>query len=130
MEKYLKLSEAEKKIIGELNILKYFVKDAILLEERQRSTDRFFVIKGCIRRYYMINGEEKTTAFYTEGETFVPVSSINNVPSQQFVACAEDSILAVSTPEIEQFSFEKFPRFEKLCRLIGQETCQTADQLR
>lgn len=26
----------------------------------------YFVIRGCLRTYYVIEGEEKTTAFYTE----------------------------------------------------------------
>jgi len=121
IEKYMKLSEEEKQFIRDLSVFKCFAKDDILLKEGQRSDESFFVVKGCIRCYYMINGEEKTTAFYTEGDTFAPVSSVNNVPSEQFVACVEDSILAVSRPEMEQASFVKFPRFETLCRLIAED---------
>ncbi len=121
IEKYITLSDEEKQAIIELSVFKTFEKDAILLREGQVSNEGFFVVKGCIRCYYMIDGEEKTTAFYTEGEIFAPLCSITGNPSEYFVACVEDTILAVSTPEIEQISFEKFPRFESLCRTISEE---------
>jgi CRP-like cAMP-binding protein len=121
IEKYITLSDEEKQAIIDLSVFKSFEKDAILLREGQVSNESFFVVKGCIRCYYMIDGEEKTTAFYTEGEIFAPLCSVTGEPSEYFVACVEDTILAVSTPEIEQISFEKFPRFESLCRMISEE---------
>jgi len=121
IEKYIALSEEEKQAIIDLSVFKTFEQDAILLREGQVSNEGFFVVKGCIRCYYMIDGEEKTTAFYTEGEIFAPLCSITGQPSEYFVACVEETILAVSTPEIEQISFEKFPRFESLCRMISED---------
>lgn len=119
--KYMTLSEEEKQAIIDLSIFRTYEKDAVLIREGQVSNESFFVVKGCIRCYYMIDGEEKTTAFYSEGEVFAPMCSVTGEPSEYVVACVEETILAVSTPEIEEISFKKFPRFESLCLIISEE---------
>ena len=37
-----------------------------------------------------------------------------------YVACVEDSIILVSNDAIQKNSFEKFPRFESLCRIFSE----------
>ncbi|MEO0684345.1 MAG: cyclic nucleotide-binding domain-containing protein, partial [Cyanobacteria bacterium J06649_11] len=69
---YVSLSEEEKHAILSLDIFRSIKKGTILLEEGQRSQEGYFVLKGCIRTYYVIDGEEKTTAFYTEMEGLTP----------------------------------------------------------
>jgi hypothetical protein len=69
----------------------------------------------------MIDGEEKTTNFYTEMQGEVPECVLNNKPSTYYLSCVEDSIITVSTPEMEADVFAKFPRFETLCRIISEE---------
>lgn len=118
---YMPLSDGEKEAIMDLSIFKTFKKGTVLLKEGQCSNEGYFVLKGCIRCYYLIDGEEKTTAFYTESASFAPLCSVHKGPSEHYVVCAEDVILAVSTPETEQIAFEKFPRFETLCRILSEE---------
>jgi len=119
--KYMPLKEEEKKAITDLNIFKTVKKGTVLLKEGEISGDYYFVIKGCIRCYYIIDGEEKTTAFYTELESFAPQSSTNKTPSQCYIACVEDSILSIANADMEKDIFEKFPRFETLCRLLSED---------
>lgn len=121
ISKYITLSAEEKQAILDLNIFKTFRKGTILLKEGQLSKDGYFVLKGCIRTYYIKDGEEKTTEFYTEMEGFSPLCSINNKPSEYFVACVEDSILTVASTDMEKMIFEKFPRFESLCRILSED---------
>lgn len=121
ISKYMPLSDEEKKAIVDLDIFKTYKKGTILLKEGQNSSAGYFVIKGCIRCYYLIDGEEKTTAFYTEMESLSPLCSINKKPSEYYVSCVEDCILVVSNPGMEEIIFAKFPRFETLCRLLSEE---------
>jgi len=107
-------------VIIDLGLFKRYEKGTVLLREGDFSTEYYFVVRGCLRAYYMIDGEEKTTAFYTELENLAPVSTVNKTPSQQYVVCVEDSLLLVSTPDTEQLVFERFPRFETLCRLLSE----------
>jgi CRP-like cAMP-binding protein len=121
LEKYMLLTDLEKNAILELGVFRSVKKGTVLLKEGQYSTDSYFVLEGCIRTYYMIEGEEKTTAFYTELEPFAPLCSINQQPSELYIDCVEDSILILSNPEVQKQSFAQFPRFESLCRVLSEQ---------
>lgn len=121
ISRYMTLSEEEKQGIIDSSIFKTFAKGVVLLKAGAMSDESYFVLKGCLRCYYIIDDEEKTTAFYTEIEGFSPVCSIKKTPSEYYVSCVEDSIILVSTPDMERAIFEKFPRFETLCRLLSEE---------
>lgn len=120
IEQYMPLLEEEKKALIDLDIFRSYKKGTILLKEGQLSSEVYFVIKGIIRCYHVIDGEEKTTAFYTEMQPLTPLCVVNKKPSEYFVSCVEDSILTVGNSE-EKEIFEKFPRFETLCRVLSEE---------
>jgi CRP-like cAMP-binding protein len=119
--KYVSLTEDEEKAITSLDIFRTVKKGTTLLKEGQKSNDGYFVLKGCIRTYYMIDGDEKTTAFYTEMEGLTPHCAINKAPSEFYISCVEDTILIVTDPDTEADSFIKFPKFESLCRILSED---------
>jgi len=121
ISKYVSLTEDEKNIIISLNTFRTIKKGTILLREGQNSNESYFVLKGCIRTYYMIDGVEKTTAFYTEMDALTPPCVINKAPSEYYISCIEDSIITISTPEMEVEIFNKFPKFESMCRVLSEE---------
>ncbi len=121
ISKYVELTEDEKNAIVSLGIFRSIKKGTTLLKEGQQSNEGYFVLKGCIRIFYIIDGEEKTTAFYTEMEDMTPHCVINKAPSQYYISCVEDSIITVSNPEMEVEIFSKFPKFESLCRVLSEE---------
>ena len=96
-------------------------KGTILLKEGQKSQVEYFVLKGCLRKYYIIEGEEKTTAFYTEMEAFIPHCVKNNAPSEYFASCFEDSIITVTTPEMGAEVNARFSKFQVMCGLLSEE---------
>ncbi|GAB2639984.1 Crp/Fnr family transcriptional regulator [Emticicia sediminis] len=119
--KYISLTEEEKNAIISTDIFRTVKKGTILLKEGQKSKESYFVLKGCIRAYYVLDGDEKTTAFYTEMEAFTPPCVINKTPSEYYVACTEDSIITVSDADMEVEINSKFPKFEIMCRLLSEE---------
>ena len=121
LAKYIELDADEKQAIIDLNIFKQYKKGDILLSEGEHSDEGYFVIKGCIRSYFIIDGEEKTTAFYTEAESLEPHCKITKKPSAYFISCVEDSILIVANSGMEETIFERFPKFESLCRILSEE---------
>jgi CRP-like cAMP-binding protein len=121
MSKYISLTEDEKNAIVSLNLFHSVKKGTILLKEGQKSRDEYFVLKGCIRKYYIIEGEEKTTAFFTEMEGLTPHCVKSNAPSEYFIGCVEDTILAVTNPDMGVEVNAKFPKFELMCRLLSEE---------
>src|SRR5690606_36050360 len=121
ISKYVSLTEDEKNAILSLDLFRSVKKGTTLLKEGQKSQDSYFVLKGCIRIYYIIDGEEKTTAFYTEMDSLTPHCVINKTPSDYFISCVEDSILTVSNSDMEAEMNKKFPKFETMCRILAEE---------
>ena len=121
ISKYISLTEEEKDAILSLDLFRSVKKGETLLKEGQNSTDSYFVIKGCIRTYYIIDGEEKTTAFYTEMDALTPHCVVNKTPSDYFISCVEDSIITVSNSDMEAEINSKFPKFDIMCRMLSEE---------
>jgi CRP-like cAMP-binding protein len=121
ISKYIALTEEEKNAILSLELFRSVKKGAILLEKGQKSKDSYFVLKGCIRVYYIIDGEEKTTAFYTEMDVLTPHCVMNKATSEYFISSVEDSILSVSNSDMEAEINSKFPKFDTMCRMMSEE---------
>lgn len=121
ISKYISLTEDEKNALLSLDLFHSVKKGTALLIEGQKSQESYFVLKGCIRVYYIIDGEEKTTAFYTEMEALTPPCVINKSPSEYYVSCVENSILLVSNTDMEVEVNTKFPKFELMCRKLSEE---------
>ena len=121
ISKYVTLTEEEKNAIGSSDIFRSVKKGTILLKEGQRSKESYFILKGCIRTYYVIDSEEKTTGFYTEMEAFTPPCVISKTPSEYYISCVEDTILSVSNSDMEAEMNGKFPKFETLCRMLSED---------
>ena len=121
ISKYISLTEEEKNAILSLDIFHSVKKGAMLLKEGQKTKDSYFILKGCIRTYYVIDGEEKTTAFYTEMEALTPPCVIAKTPSEYYISCIEDTILTVSNLDMEVEVNGKFPKFEIMCRMLSEE---------
>lgn len=121
ISKYISLTEDEKNAIISLNIFHPVKKGTVLLKEGQTSKDSYFVLKGCIRTYYVLDGEEKTTAFYTEMDVLTPPCVISKTPSDYYISCTEDTILTVSNSDMEVEVNSKFPKFEIMCRILSEE---------
>jgi CRP-like cAMP-binding protein len=121
ISKYISLTEEEKNAILSLDIFRSVKKGTILLKEGQKSQDEYFILKGCVRKYYIINGEEKTTAFFTEMEGLTPHCVINKTPSEYFISCVEDTILTVANPDVGVEINTKFPKFDVMCRIVSEE---------
>lgn len=121
ISKHIALSEEEKKTILSLDIFRTVKKGTVLLKEGQYSLEGYFVLKGCLRTYYLIDGEEKTTDFYTEMEGITPNCVLSKEASKYYISCAEDSIITISNPDMEAEIFEKFPKFETLCRILSEQ---------
>lgn len=121
ISKYISLTEDEKNALLSLDLFHLVKKGTVLLKEGQKSQESYFVLKGCIRVYYIIDGEEKTTVFYTELDALTPHCVINKAPSDYFISCVEDSILLISNADMTVEINSKFPKFDTMCRLLSEE---------
>ncbi|MBR9919730.1 MAG: Crp/Fnr family transcriptional regulator [Bacteroidetes bacterium] len=116
------LKPEEARQIARLLDVRSYPKGTVLLEEGEISRECFFILKGCIRKYHLVDGLEKTTAFYTEEEAAVSFTSYGqSVPADHFFACVEDCLLIVGTPEQEERMYKEFPDLLEFTRNIMQQ---------
>ncbi|MES2654061.1 MAG: Crp/Fnr family transcriptional regulator [Bacteroidota bacterium] len=121
ISKYISLTEDEKNALVSLDLFRSVKKGSVLLKEGQKSKESYFVIKGCIRTYYILDSEEKTTAFYTEMDTLTPPCVVNKTPSEYYISSTEDTMLLVSNIDMSVEVNSKFPKFDIMCRMLSEE---------
>lgn len=116
--RFAALSREEYDAIAESAVVRHCRKGTVLLEAGQVSKECYFVLEGCVREYYLVDGEEKTSGFYTEEQWVVSIASFTNqTPADHFFACIEDTVLVVGSEEKENELYRRFPRFETLSRI-------------
>jgi CRP-like cAMP-binding protein len=119
--KHLTLSEKKKKFILTLPMFKTFPKGSLLFKKGDLTEANYLVIKGGIRTYLIVEGDDITTAFYTETQAFLPSSTIVKTPSTCYATCFEDSVLVVCTEDVEKKVFQYVPELAFICRKFSEK---------
>ncbi len=120
LSKYIPITKELEEEICKIEFIKYYDKGTILLKEGNISKECYFIIKGCIRSYYIKDGEEKTIEFYTEEEAATPSTYGKKIPSEYNFECIEDTIAGVGTPKLELEIYQKFPQIQLLNQALGE----------
>lgn len=117
------LNQEEEKALADGMVVTHLKKDTFLIKEGQLSIDTYFVLEGCLRQYCLIDGEEKTTNFFTEGQWVISLAGLTqNTPSIHYLVCMEDTDLVIGNEQMAQELFKKFPRFETLARVVMEKS--------
>ncbi len=122
LSKYTTITEELENAIAENTLIKSFKKGSILLKEGGISNACYFILKGCIRSYFLKDGEEKTIEIYTEEQSVVPSNYGTSIPSDYYLECLEDTVVTIGNPELEKETFRKYPQLESLARVIAEKT--------
>ncbi len=113
------LTDEEISAIDETMSSKQYKKGTVLLKEGQTSTEAYFVLEGVIRQYYIIDGEEKTTDFFSDEQWVVSLNSIHvNSPSTHYLECCTDCIVLVGNSEKGEELFTKYPNLGLISRKL------------
>lgn len=116
-------------IVATLTIQKY-PKGTILLKEGEVSSEAYFVLEGCVRQYFLIDGEEKTNNFFTEEQWVISMQSMTtSKPSKHFLACVEESVLVVGNREKEEQLYQQFPKLETVSRKVMEQVFAEQQEL-
>lgn len=116
------LSEEEMAAIVETMDIAHYRKGTLLLKEGQISAEVYFVLEGCVRKYYLVDGDEKTDNFFTEGQWVISMNSFSqNSPSSHYLDCCMDSVLVVGNKEKEESLYNRFPKFETISRKVMEK---------
>jgi CRP-like cAMP-binding protein len=96
-------------------------KKEILLRADQNCRSIYFINKGCLRYYYLVDGEEKTAQFFFENGWFTDLDSfLGGMPAENFVDALEDTeLLGIEKNDLMKL-YEEIPKFERLGRILAE----------
>ncbi|MFY0482943.1 Crp/Fnr family transcriptional regulator [Flavobacterium sp. PLA-1-15] len=123
ISRYVSFSEEELNLFNSLLEYKKVPKKTIMLHEGEMCNFEAFVIKGCIRKYFIdANGFEVILQFGIENAwvSDISFSIYEDKPSQVFIETLEDCEFFMFSPETKETLFEKAPRFERAFRILMQ----------
>ena len=131
IKKFIDLSSEEEETLASL--LKSFSvkKKDFLLTDGQMCRANYFVVKGCLRLYFIdIKGAEQTTQFAIENWWITDLTSfLFQKPSEFYIQAAETTeVIAIEHHHYDEM-FNKLPKLERYFRLILQKNHQ-ASQMR
>ncbi len=120
-------TKQEVEMIVEKTMVKEFGKGEVLLREGQIPTKCYMVVEGCVREYLIKDGIEKSTAFFTEGDTFAPYANDGKgTPSKHYWECGEDCVLTISNQSFEEELRAALPRLDTIFQQIAIEKLDKA----
>ncbi|MCT4624253.1 MAG: Crp/Fnr family transcriptional regulator [Schleiferiaceae bacterium] len=113
------LTPEEEKVLVDSMTIKQYKKGELVVEEGQRSLESFFVLQGLVRQFKWVDGEDKTTNFFTEEQWIISShDTTGNAIAEDNLICMEDTALVTGDEEKAVQLFQKFPRFESISRQI------------
>lgn len=117
--RFTSFTEEERVALEHSMVTKIYRKGSFLSKEGQANYNTFFVEEGLVRQYRLINGEEVTTAFYTEGQWIISLTGFTDeATASDSLLCEEDTTVVVGNEEKAQQLFRLFPRFETVSRAV------------
>lgn len=123
----LTLSENEVGEVIDCFEKKVYPKKTILLRDGEICKFEAFILKGCIKTYFIDkDGFEIILTFATENWWVSDIASFQEqTPSKMFIETIEDCELLILTPASKQLLLEKKPSLEKMFRLMVQRHLST-----
>lgn len=120
LSKYTRISPRLERAIAENTFFETLEKGAVLLKEGGWPNKCYFVLNGCIRSYFLKDGDEKTVDFYTEEQVVIPWEYEKSTVSSHYLECIEETTVCIGTPELEQSVFQTYPELQVLAAKIGE----------
>ncbi len=123
ISRYVDFTPEELEIFNSLLVYKKVPKKTILLHEGEICNFEDFVVKGCVRKYYIDpNGFEVILQFAVEDAwvSDISFSIYEEKPSKLFIETLEDSEFLSFTPDAKEELFARAPRFERAFRILLQ----------
>ncbi len=128
ISRYVAFTKEELEIFNSLSEYKKVPKKTIMLREGEMCDFEAFVLKGCVRKYYIDpNGLEVILQFAIEDSwvSDISFSIYEDKPSHIFIETMEDCEFLSFTPEAKEELFAKAPRFERAFRILLQRNLAT-----
>ncbi len=121
LERYTHLTQAEKELLLQHAQFRTVEKNELIIREGDLATRIYFLVSGCVRLFYNVNGIEKTAFFYTEGQFICAGESYTyHVPAKENYQAVEQSQLAYFPEENIEQLLKESSKFELLARIATE----------
>lgn len=121
LKKYASLNKDEATYLAKHLVIKQYTKGDLIFLEGSIARSIYFVLEGCVRLFYNVDGVEKTAFFYTEGDFICAGESYNlGIPAIENYQAIEDSVVVHFDKNFNEKLMETFPIFQTIA-LIATE---------
>ncbi len=121
ISRYVHFSKEELDTLNSLLEYRKVPKKIIMLHEGEMCSFEAFVLKGCVRKYYIDhNGFEVILQFAIENAWIsdISFSTYETKPSRVFIETMEDCEFLIFSPEAKEELLTRAPRFERAFRIL------------
>jgi len=119
VQKFVKLTRAEFDVLTPYFQMRYFDKKTILLQKGEVEDYLNVVVKGLVKKFIRVRGNEITLQLATEGHMIQSEVSFHmRTPSDVTIEALEPTALVSMDYQAVQNALEKIPNAEELGRLI------------
>ena len=120
--KFVVLTEKEKRSFSDKFIYREVPSEYAIVKEDSICRELFFLLKGCVRLYYLKNGEELTGFLFTEGMFLNSFESfITQRPSIQILETVEPCEFLVLSKENLDILYNEIPKTNVLFRKLLEQ---------
>ncbi|MBK6266077.1 Crp/Fnr family transcriptional regulator [Marivirga sp. S37H4] len=117
-EQYSPLTDNCRSDLCNLLRIQTIPKNTVLVKEGQFANKTYFIVKGCLRAYYLKEGKDITDWLAFDNEF---INSINSyfleVPSPHFIETLESTKLIEFCKKDVETLLDKYPDFDRLLRI-------------
>lgn len=121
--KYVHLDTDEKTVLESFFQEKNIAKKSLLLREGEICKFEYYILKGCIRTFYVNeSGMEVTLQFGIEDWWVSDIASFcEQIPSRLFIEALEDCDVLMLTSSTKEALLQRIPKLERYFRLLVQK---------
>lgn len=130
MERFITLNEEDKNILSSILMHSELKKKEVLLKEGKTCNTNYFIVKGCMRLYYINDkGVEQIVQFGIDNWWLTDyISYLSHKPSQFYIQTVEATTLICWHRDKEEELYLKIPALERYFRLILQRSVAASQQ--
>lgn len=119
--RYTSLDKSEQEYFVNKLEVRHYNKKEVILQEGKVCNYTYFINKGCLRYYYIVEGKENTAQFFFENAWYTDFESfLSGKPTKQNIEALEKTeLLLLSSKDLKEV-YNEIPKFEKLGRQMAE----------
>lgn len=122
MSYYAQFDEEELTFLHEYVPMRTYSKGELILKAGKVADTIYFILEGCIRMFYEVDGVRKTSFFYTEGRFCCAGESLTlHVPARENLQAIEETRVLLFDERILKTLMVRSPKYELMARIATED---------